>query len=100
MNVQERWAEFEKEGEESIRIKRHQGLYGHRASTERIEVERWLLHKIRERAERGAGQQKEWQRTIDREAREQARFSKWIAIAALIVSILALLKGFLFGLLR
>lgn len=92
-DVEKLWAELEAEGEESVRRKLPQDLYGPPLSIKKTQVEGWLAHRelLRKEAESRARKKRE-ERTEAREV-SRDRFARITAIVALIISLLSLLIG-------
>ena len=89
------WAKFEEKDEDTVRKELAQGIYG---SEKSALAKAWLQWKYREREMQQALKQEGRQQMIDQDARAQARFSRRMSFAALIVSILALVMNLFFHL--
>ena len=81
-DVPQHWKEFEKEGEERVREKFNQGLYGHPGSIKHIDVDGFLKQKDQDRKASREDQ------AIQREEARDA-FARSLGLAALIISIIS-----------
>ena len=87
------WEKFEKEGEEDVRKKFHQGLYGLPGSVKHILVKGWLDYKETQHADQNLAKAEAREEARDQFARDQARGAKTLSIIALVISAISVLAS-------